>query len=97
MWAHLVDNNYLSLIRVHWETFFEAGALTQTNSLGVPLSKAWGLHPIAIAMAVYPHALTETRTKQWQTANTLTLCHTWQLRFKLLNSVNIIIHNGITL
>ena len=95
MWAHLVDYNYLSLISVHWETFFEAGALTQTNSSGVPLSRAWGLHPIAV-MAVYPHVLTEIHTKLWQTANTLTLCHTCQIKFKLLNSVNIIIHNDIT-
>ena len=56
-----------------------------------------GAHPIAIAMAVYPYALTETYTKQWQTANTLTLCHTYQIKIKLLNSVNIIIHNGSAL
>ena len=67
-----------SLISVYWQTFFDAGALAQTNSLGVPLSRAWRLHPIAIAMAVYPHTLTETHTKQWQTANTLTLCHTYK-------------------
>ena len=67
-----------SLISVYWQTFFDAGALAQTNSLGVPLSRAWGLHPIAIAMAVYPHTLTEIHTKQWQTANTLTLCRTYK-------------------
>ena len=56
-----------------------------------------GAHPIAIGMAVYPYALTETYTKQWQTANTLTLCHTYQIKIKLLNSVNIIIHIGSAL
>ena len=48
-------------------------------------------------MAGYPYALTETHTKQWQTTNTLTLCHTYQIRIKLLNSVNIVIHNGSAL
>ena len=56
-----------------------------------------GAHPIAIAMAVYPYAVTETHTKQWQTANKLTLCHTYQIRIKLHNSVNIIIYNGSAL
>ena len=69
MWVHLLDYNYLSLISVYWETFFDAGTVTQTNSLGVPLLKAWGHHPVAIAMAVYPYALTGTHTQHWQTAN----------------------------
>ena len=97
MWAHLLDNNHLFLISVLWETFFGAGTLTQTNSLGVPLLKAWGPHPIAIAMAVYPYAVTGTHTKHWQTANELTLCHIYQIRIKLLNSLNTIIHNGTAL
>ena len=67
MWAHLLGCNYLSLISVHWETLFDDGTLTQANSLGVSLSM--GHHPIAIAMVVYPYALTGTHTKHWQTAN----------------------------
>ena len=48
IWAHLLDYNYFAfaLINVHWQTLFDAGALPQTNSLSMPLSRAWGLHPI---------------------------------------------------
>ena len=92
IWAHLLDYTYFALINVHWQTLFDAGAPPQTNPLSMPLSRAWGLHPIA--MAVSSHALTETHTKQWQTANTLTLCHTYQIRITLLNSVKFITHYG---
>ena len=61
------------------------------------LFRAWGLHPIAIAMDVYPYALTETHTKQLQTVNTLTLCFDIILWTKLHNSLNIIVHNGTAL
>ena len=61
------------------------------------LFRAWGLHPIAIAMDVYPYALTETHTKQLQTVNTLTLCYNIILWTKLHNSLNIIVHNGTAL
>ena len=80
----LISGLFFFKINVHWETFFEAGVLTQTNSLGVPLPRTWGLHPIAIAMVVYPYALTK-----WRTAYTLTLCHTYQIRIKALNSVQL--------
>ena len=42
IWAHLLDYNYFALINVHWQTLFDAGALPQTNSLSMPLSRAWG-------------------------------------------------------
>ena len=38
----------------------QAGVLNQTNPLKVPLCRAWGLHPIVIAMDVNPYTLTDT-------------------------------------
>ena len=59
---------FISLINIYWQRLFDAGALAQTNSLGMPLSRAWGHHLIAIAITVYPYSIRGTHTKHWQTA-----------------------------
>ena len=65
----LLDYNHLSLININWQTLFDAGALAQTNPLGLPLSGALGQHRVAIAIAVCPYAITGTHTKHWQASN----------------------------